>query len=561
MPTIPSYQTGTIRNTDLPQVRMSANASADSFGGGAAQDLAQLGNSMNRAGNTALDIGVDAQKEANNAIVREQLNSARIDLNKFANEQYLANGKDAMGASQRIADYSKKLNETYTANLKNSAQGDLFTSAFSTYAGEHIMRGQGHEQREALQYQKQTLDQANSIDGDEIAQGMDDPKFVAERLRDIEGNAHKMYSGDGDINDKVEKIKSGVLLEAIDRKAINDPVGALQFLETHQDQIKPKQVLMARRALQSKVDDLRVSGAVMDISSRATNHEEAINEVMKLPLSPEEKEKAVKGVHTQMNIKDAAHQETERRTNEAGWNQFYQNPTLDSIRQLNVSETEKQKMTDKLNGMLTKKTNQEYANNYGSLLRLNNDELSKVNLEEHKFDISPTQYEHLKSEQTALRKGAKEKSPGLLKAISDETAEAAKLSPFSIDEKNDSDVVKSQKQDRLNQYVADFTERLQTGYSDDQRNTPKAREEVRKQLLKEQITKGWFWDSKSGKVEYQTPDERAKAAIPTTESIVKNNDLSDKEKSKDLIISDFRGGKLTREQAKQKLKEIKYYNE
>src|SRR4051812_42710590 len=117
MATIPEYQTNTVQNTDLPASRFSANASADSFGGADAEALGRVAAGASHLGGSLLDIGLTEQDKTNHDVARGQVNSARLELNQYAQSEYARSGSDAFGASQRIQAQAAKIHDKYQGAL------------------------------------------------------------------------------------------------------------------------------------------------------------------------------------------------------------------------------------------------------------------------------------------------------------------------------------------------------------------------------------------------------------------------------------------------------------
>jgi hypothetical protein len=532
MPTVPTYEPGQVRNTPLPTVRSSANATAASFGGAAAEALGDVGQAMSRAGNVASNIAIDQQEKENSDIVRSQMNEARLEMNKIAQQEYSRNGSDAFGASKRISDEARKLAQNYAKNFKNGRQQEMFNQVFDTYSNEHVMRAQTHEANQREVFHRQTLDAENQVNSEELAANMNDPAFVEDRLADIISNVKAANSGAGDIGVKVKKHVSAVLLDAVARKSQDDPASALQFLETHKSKMDPQTASRVGKALQGKVDDLRVAGAVMDVTSvPGATLESSVAAIDSMKLDPEQKEKALKAVRTQIEIRDSAKDATERKQTEAAWNSFYQAPSMETIAKLNLSPAEKNKMQDALGKMVNKRTDEQYATEYGKLLRLPNDQFIKTNLDEKRFDISPEQYERLKKSQAELRKSGKETIPGFSKAITDATAEAAQLSQFKIKD-DETTEEKLKKQDLLNQFATQYEERLLQKAKDKPIDAD-MRKEVRDSLIVEHVEKGWIWDTKT--IQYNPKPQFT---------------------TKEEVREAFKANKLTREQARQELNKL-----
>lgn len=560
MATIPDYQTNTVHNSDLPASRFSANASADSFGGADAEALGRVAQGASNLGGSLLDIGLTEQDKTNHDVARGQVNSARLELNQYAQSEYAKAGSDAFGASQRIQAQAQKIQEKYNGALTTSAQQDIFKNAFTTYSDEHVMRAQNFEQEQKKVYRSETLNQASDIDSQDIQAHMNDPAFVSRRLFDIEQNVKAEYAGHGDVAMRADKVVQSTLMNVISETAMTDPNAALMFLDAHEDKLGGKaQVRSIRDYLEKKEFDLRKADIVMGETARpGATREEVIKNIQATKLPNDQKEKVIRDAMVQFDVVDAAKDKDKREKNESSWNSFYQSPDLKTIANLPIDATEKDKMTETLSKMTKQKTNEEYAQNLGQIQRLSTDEFLKLNLEEVKYDISPYNYDRLKKEQAELRKTGKEKTPGFTKAIADETAEAKELSLFKIDEKKDSDVVKGEKQQKLNQYIGEYSEKL-SQVPDEKRNDPDVRAKVRNALLKEKINKGWFWDSPSGQYDY-TP--HASEGQPVTrESVLQNNSMPDKQKAAFLIRDDLKARKITPEQARQKLQAIGYQYE
>lgn len=487
MPTIPQYNVGQVRNADLPANAMSANASAASFGGNEAEGLSALSQGLGRAGYTAGNIAVNIQERDNEDVVRGQMNTARAEMNQFAQEQYSLKGSDAFGASTRIKEHAEKVQAKYEQSLGNDVQKRTFSNVFGSYAGEHLLRSQNFERDQMDAYHQQTLNQSVDRSVEEIQMHMNDPDFVTGRLGEIAADTRRLNSGRGDIDEKVKLAIQGTLLKAISEKSATDPVGALTFLETHIGNLgKGEHIITLQKRLQGQVKDLRNADIIMrETAAPGATLETVIASIDKQNLPPDEKEKALAGARAQMSIRTEAQAQSERKATEGGWNQFYTAPSAATIATLPISPEEKQKMTEKLTVMTKIKTDAEYAGKYGEVLRMSKKDFLEKNLFEIRYDVSPQQYQNLVKDQDELRKTGKEKTPGFAAAIKDATTEAGKLEPFHIGETDSQEVI-VKKQDALNQFVSAYSSRLEA-IPDAQRNDWKVKQDIRNELLKEVV--------------------------------------------------------------------------
>ncbi len=149
-------------------------------------------------------------------MVRSQMNLAREEMNKFANEEYSKNGSDAFGAPQRIKDQALKTSQAFSKDLRNSVQQEMFNQVFEQYASEHTLRAQNHESHQREIFTKQTRDAENQLNSEEIVANMGDAKFVQSRLKDIARNVAANNSGAGDIGVRVKASVEGVLLDRLE---------------------------------------------------------------------------------------------------------------------------------------------------------------------------------------------------------------------------------------------------------------------------------------------------------------------------------------------------------
>ncbi len=533
------YQNDTVRNTDLPSINNGARATADSFGGGQAENIGAIGNAAQNLGHTVEQIGLEEQDTINHDIARKSVNDARLELSSAAMEEYAKNGSDAFGATERLKTQAQKISEKYSGSMQTMAQQDIFNNVFSQYAAEHEERATQHEIQQKEVFRNQTLDQDNEINADEITASMSDPKIVESRLFDIAQNVRSMSKGRGDQDKRVEGVVRGVLMNAIAEKALTDPVTALTFLEAHQDKLKPAQAMTMRDNLQKKLFDMRKADIIMkETAAPGATRESVIEKINATSMPAMEKMDAIKDAMVQFDVVDGARDKDKREHVESQWNQFYQKPDLQTIAAMNIDPIEKHKMTETLSKMTKTLTNEEYAQNLGKIQRMTTDEFLKLNIDSVRYDIAPDQVARLRTEQATLRKEGKVKSPMMTKALEDAKTEASRMSPFNIDAKKDNDLVKGEKDKRLNEYMGDYASLL-SEVPDEMRNDPKIRDSIKNRLLKEKINKGWFWDSPSGKVDYTPLD-----SPPTKEQILQNKAMPDAQKAASLLQVDDQAGNV-----------------
>jgi GH24 family phage-related lysozyme (muramidase) len=386
------------------------------MGGADAEGLAELGHGMLRAGLTGMGIAGDIAERHNMDVVRETMSSAEQELNGFATQEFQKQGRDALGASGRIRDFGQKIAKDRIKAL-NGPQQEIFNRVWSQYADQHVLRAQGFEAREADVYHKQTLEQANLARLESMRIGMNDPKAIEAGLAEIGANTRAIHSGSADVDLRVKVAKEATMANLIQQRAVSDPAAALVFLETHQARLNPGWALAERSRLQGLVDDLRVNGQVMALSSApGATLQSAIDAVDKrTDLSSNEKAKTMEGLRTQFAIRDHAATQARQQASEGAWDAMWKAPTLDTVARLQVPEAEKVKMRDALARMNEKRSDEDQAAAYGRLLGDPN--LQQINLLEHRTEVSAGQFDHLWDLQQKMRKGGTKETDNFKQAV------------------------------------------------------------------------------------------------------------------------------------------------
>lgn len=479
MPNIPTYQPGQAQNRPMPGLSWSANASARSFGGADAENLAEVGQGMQRAGLTGAAIAGDVAQWHNLDVAREAISSARQELNAFSSQEFQKQGREALGASQRIGDFGRKIAETRLKGL-NGSQQEIFNRVWPQYADSHVMRAQGFEAQQGDVYHKQTLADANQTTEDELFARMDDPEAVKSGLAEIGANTRAIYAGAGDVELRVKVAKEKALAAMIQQRAVSDSAGALVFLEAHQGELHPSWAMQVRRGLQAQVDDLMVSGHVMALSSApGVDEAGAIAAVDKrTDLTPEQKEKVLAGIHVQFGIRRNAAAQAQQRATEGAWETFWKAPGVDTVARMQIPEAEKVKMREAMGKMTVRRSDAEQAAAYGKLLA--NPNLERINLFEHRTEMSAGQFDHLWDLQQKMRKGETRETANFKQGIAYARGMMADSSHFKGEDT------------RQAQMLAAFQSRLRA-LPDEERNDFSKAKAVFDDLMKDAVLNpGWF---------------------------------------------------------------------
>lgn len=258
MAKVRTYEEGQIQAAPLPASRFSPSATGDSFGGGKAKDLKELGAGLQSLGEGAGKLAAVYQAQSNDrkdkAIVRDTLNQADSDLRTFEGEMNRPENRekalDAYATSQKaMTDLRKK----YAASLKNDRQRDLFTASFDAQMNGVLDRSYALQERSRLEFEKLTRDAQNQSAVENAVAARTDANAIKNSEVTIVANTNANTIGlPKDVRQKaVSEARHNLHASVLSALTLDDPRAAQGYLKTNWDKFNPA----AREALKKDLDD------------------------------------------------------------------------------------------------------------------------------------------------------------------------------------------------------------------------------------------------------------------------------------------------------------------
>jgi hypothetical protein len=256
MPTVP-----VARNVvDLPRPGVSARIDAPDFTGSetVGRALQGVGRELDQAAQVKDQINDEFDRAAAKEAATHQTQFYTQNAYDPQNGLYSKRGKDALDASQP---FQKSLTDNLTQlrnGLKNPRQQKYFEDITTPQMNAWSMRASEFVSQEQLSYSvdqatsraETSLDAAARVYLDDADQG---EKQIGTALGEIETAGRLQGWSDDQIHLKQADASNKAFATIASQKAIDDPVGALSFVEGHKDRMDPRTVASLEETLRPRV--------------------------------------------------------------------------------------------------------------------------------------------------------------------------------------------------------------------------------------------------------------------------------------------------------------------
>lgn len=534
MPRVPQYQTAQVKNSPLPEVRYSANATADSFGGADAQNLAGVAAGAGRLGSTLGQIAYEEQDALNKSLVRDALSSAKTEVrNYLTNDIYQRKGLNASNVVPEVQKRLEVVRDSRLKGLQNDAQRQIFSQMFTDIQDEHIGHVQTFQMHERKAYEHASIAAENQNAIEDAVLNRLSPDAIKKAEETIRFNTAYQNRGMGSDVVKHEEAKGlSILHEKILNSVARDSSRAgLQYLEKNKDKFLPTEYEGLKDTLEKRaMSEISNEKAAMIANQPGMTPDKAREWVDQNVKDGKESELVMSGVKARLAEKQAAMTLAQRQAVESTWQNFIKDPTQEVP--TNIPASEQIKMRNYKVKMAKAALGEANQSAYSQIISLPTEKLASLNLFEHKADLSQHDFEYLAGLQSKLRKGGDKETEAFKKSMADAKHEAGQLDIFKITEA-DSEESARQKQDALNQYLGEYTKRLRN-VPDEKRMDWKTAKDIRDELLKDAVLekKSLFgidllWKDRMGR-QFQV-DSGASRQTPSDESYGLRNDGSAKQ--------------------------------
>lgn len=241
MPKVRTYETQVSPNP-LPNVRFSPNATADSFGGGKAKQISQLGAGLQNLGEGLGKVGAvfaaRSQERKDKALVRNSLNQAESDMRVFEGDLNRPENRekaiDAYGSAQKELTEMRK---RYSAQFKNERQRDLFTASFDSQMNGVLDRAFALQEKSRVEFDQLTRDAQNASAVDNAVAARTDANAIKNSEITIVANTSAATVGlPKDVRQKAIADARHNLHASVYSALLNDdPRAAQGYLEANKD--------------------------------------------------------------------------------------------------------------------------------------------------------------------------------------------------------------------------------------------------------------------------------------------------------------------------------------
>jgi hypothetical protein len=169
MPTIPVYENQRVTQAPISNAKVAGGASAESFGGNSARQLAKLGAGLTDTGNLLLELRAKEKEKDDRVVAQDLLNQATLEAHKTMQTSVLERkGLDAKESEKTASDAMTVIRKKYLDLAKDKRQKELFTSQFDNQAGRHIGDAVSHWSREREDANKKNSLAATQLAADEV---------------------------------------------------------------------------------------------------------------------------------------------------------------------------------------------------------------------------------------------------------------------------------------------------------------------------------------------------------------------------------------------------------
>lgn len=354
MPKVQGYNPGQVKPTALPASRFSANATAESFGGGDAAEIGKIGKAGQELGGVINKFAIEQQDIKDKAVAREALVAATDAQLKHGASVWELKGEPATRALDTMNEGLVKIRQEYSKNL-SPRQRDLFLASFDSKADDYKQKAMLFQVQATDAYEKTTLTAENQSAIDLAIANRTDPKSIRDAENTISANTLRLNRGQENVTKKQALIDAMDLLhnKVLGAIAQDSPIAAQEYFKANEKRFKPDGRDALRKSLEDKAFDFDVRMKAVDLSNSGLSLEEQLKMADK-ERDPKKADELRKRVKEKYEDKKLAKESADAEALKAEWQQMIQNPKDYQIPYERLNKNEWQAMESfkkaKLNG-------------------------------------------------------------------------------------------------------------------------------------------------------------------------------------------------------------------
>lgn len=225
-------------NAALPGSRFSASATKESFGGGQAQQLTNIGTAMQNTAEQVQKMAVESQARRDKALTRDVLVQAQTEALEYSKGVYSRQGKDAIDSYPAAQQDFAKMRQKYSRMLENDTQRDLFNTSFDGVALSHASAILDHQEKERKRFEEETLDAQNKTAHDTAVAYRNRAEDISQAEMTILANTAFKYRP---LGVDVAKLKQKEALHALHADIVDafikddQPETAIEYIKNNRD--------------------------------------------------------------------------------------------------------------------------------------------------------------------------------------------------------------------------------------------------------------------------------------------------------------------------------------
>ncbi len=325
MPRVKGPQVGQVQATPVPGVQQSANATAESFGGGTARDTQRLGAGLQDVGASLGKFAIVQQDRVDKSIVRDTLNSARTDMRTFMADVYSRKGKDAINALGETQKKVDELRKKYGAALKTPYQRDLFGTSFDALSNEHLDKAVVFGEKAKVDYENNSLDAENQNAIEDAVANRTDPRAVHQAEVTLIHNTRYKNRGQSPefIAEEVEKSRHALHKSILDAISVDSPVAAKEYFKKFEKRFDPSERTAIKTHLEKESMAFETRQQALQWSVEGRTFEDQMKEVDKIK-DPERAKLLKAEVEARTATREAVVKRRQDDTEFSFWNQVKQ---------------------------------------------------------------------------------------------------------------------------------------------------------------------------------------------------------------------------------------------
>jgi hypothetical protein len=295
-----------VREVGLPGARVNANATAESFGAGEAQNI-------EKAGWATMGIGLELEKKAEEANARDAVNKAQQDVNNiFFGQMVQRKGLDAATPEEAMQTF-KEVGKKYKDNLSGPLANSLFDASFNAHLTESMKSVAHYRASQIEDFDRQTVDANSKTAVDTAILNRNNPEVIAQSAKDVADNTAYQYRGMGQdvISEKQKEATSHVYEQVFEAHKAESPRLALEFLKANADNFDPEKRTRMEKEIRPYVDNEAALTAAQAFDNTPVDvAQKKIDGLVRAgTLSPEAGEKTIAQVLYRRNVREKAEQD------------------------------------------------------------------------------------------------------------------------------------------------------------------------------------------------------------------------------------------------------------